>query len=150
MGESLLNDAVALVLCSSIEEYSKLALAFQPSSGMTPNYVFWCHYRKDTVPLFHCFMYSLVSPLSGIYPFLAIHSLLVTIMLRDIENLPRKTNASIQTTSQPKKPSCQSKTPIKDSFSITKVFLLLLLKYLSPTHHLNSKEKSNFLLHNEM
>jgi len=26
LGESLLNDAVALVLCASIEEYSKLSL----------------------------------------------------------------------------------------------------------------------------
>ena len=35
-------------------------------------------YRKDTEPLYHSFMYSLVSLLSSIYPLPAMHSLLVT------------------------------------------------------------------------
>ena len=35
-------------------------------------------YRKDTEPLYHPFMYSLVSLLSNIYPLPAMHSLLVT------------------------------------------------------------------------
>ena len=35
-------------------------------------------YHKDTEPLYHSFMYSLVSLLSGIYPLPAMHSLLVT------------------------------------------------------------------------
>ena len=38
----------------------------------------WKFYCKDTEPLYHSFMYSLVSLLSGIFPFLAMHSLLVT------------------------------------------------------------------------
>ena len=33
LGESLLNDAVALVLCSSIEEYSKLSLLYHSQFG---------------------------------------------------------------------------------------------------------------------
>ena len=36
-------------------------------------------YRKDTEPLYHSFMYSVVSLLSGIYPLPAMHSLLVTL-----------------------------------------------------------------------
>ena len=36
-------------------------------------------YHKDTEPLYHSFMYSLVSLLSGIYPLPAMHSLLVTL-----------------------------------------------------------------------
>ena len=36
-------------------------------------------YRKDTEHLYNCFMYSLVSLLSGIYPLPAMHSLLVTL-----------------------------------------------------------------------
>ena len=35
-------------------------------------------YRKDTEPLYHSFVYSLVSLLSSIYPLPAMHSLLVT------------------------------------------------------------------------
>ena len=35
-------------------------------------------YRKDTEPLHHYFMYSVVTLLSGIYPLPAMHSLLVT------------------------------------------------------------------------
>ena len=35
-------------------------------------------YRKDTEPLHHYFMYSLVSLLSGIYQLPAMHSLLFT------------------------------------------------------------------------
>ena len=34
-------------------------------------------YRKDTKPLCNSFMYSLVSLLSSIYPFLVMHSLVV-------------------------------------------------------------------------
>ena len=37
-------------------------------------------YRKDTETLYHAFMYQLVSLLSGIYPVLAMHSLLATII----------------------------------------------------------------------
>ena len=37
------------------------------------------NYCKDTEPLFHSFMYSLVSLLYGIYPLPAKHSLLVTL-----------------------------------------------------------------------
>ena len=33
LGESLLNDAVALVLCSSIEEYSRLSLYYEQNTG---------------------------------------------------------------------------------------------------------------------
>ena len=40
----------------------------------------WGYYRKDTEPFYHSFMYSLISLLSGIYPFLAMNSLLVTII----------------------------------------------------------------------
>ena len=36
-------------------------------------------YRKDTEPLYHSFMYSLVSLLSSIYPLPVMHSLLVTL-----------------------------------------------------------------------
>ena len=36
-------------------------------------------YRKDTEPLYHSFMYSLVTLLSGIYPLPAMLSLLVTL-----------------------------------------------------------------------
>ena len=38
-----------------------------------------CHNHKDTEPLYHSFMYSLVSLLFGIYPLPAMHSLLVTL-----------------------------------------------------------------------
>ena len=38
-------------------------------------------YHIDTEPLYHAFMYSLVSLHSGIYPLPAIHSLLVTIYI---------------------------------------------------------------------
>ena len=38
------------------------------------------NYCKDTEPLYNSFMYSFASLLSGIYPFLAMHSLLVTII----------------------------------------------------------------------
>ena len=41
-------------------------------------------YRKDTEPLYHPFIYSL---LSGIYPFYAMHSSLVTITLQDIHKM---------------------------------------------------------------
>ena len=41
-------------------------------------------YRKDTEPLYHSFMYSLISLLSGIYPLPAMHSLLVTFMWQNI------------------------------------------------------------------
>ena len=37
-------------------------------------------YRKDTEHLYHAFMYSIVILLSGIYPFYAMLSLLVTII----------------------------------------------------------------------
>ena len=37
-------------------------------------------YRKDTEHLYHAFVYSLVILLSGIYPFNAMLSLLVTII----------------------------------------------------------------------
>ena len=37
-------------------------------------------YRKDTEPLYHFFMYSLVTVLSDFYPLHAMHSLLVTII----------------------------------------------------------------------
>ena len=42
-----------------------------------------CTYRKDTEPLYHFLMYSLVSLLSGIYPLLAMHSLLVTLYVTE-------------------------------------------------------------------
>ena len=35
-------------------------------------------YPKDTEPLYHSFVYSLASLLSGIYPFFAMHSLHVS------------------------------------------------------------------------
>ena len=38
------------------------------------------HYRKDTEPLYHAFMYSLIILLSSIYPFTQGLSLLVTII----------------------------------------------------------------------
>ena len=44
-------------------------------------------YRKDTEYLYHSFMYSLVSLLSGIYPFYATHSSLITITLQDIHEM---------------------------------------------------------------
>ena len=56
-------------------------------------------YRKDTEPFYHSFMYSLVSLLSGIYPFYAMHSLLVTIMLQYIDlykNPPSSSFSSFQ------------------------------------------------------
>ena len=37
-----------------------------------------CFYRKDTEHLYHAFVYSPVSILSGIYPLPAMHLLLVT------------------------------------------------------------------------
>ena len=40
-------------------------------------------YRNDTEPLYHPFMYSLVSLLSGIYPLPAMHSLLVTLYVTE-------------------------------------------------------------------
>ena len=40
-------------------------------------------YRKDTEPLYHNFMYSFVSLLSGIYPLPAMHSLLVTLYVME-------------------------------------------------------------------
>ena len=46
--------------------------------------IFWYSYHKDTEPLYHSFMYSLVSLLSCIYPFLEMHSLLVTIICYEI------------------------------------------------------------------
>ena len=39
---------------------------------------YFSHFCKDTEPLYHSFMYSLVSLLSDIYPLPAMHSLLVT------------------------------------------------------------------------
>ena len=42
--------------------------------------VCWYYNCKDTKPLYHSFMYSLVSLLSGIYPLHAMHSLLVTLL----------------------------------------------------------------------
>ena len=41
-------------------------------------------YHKDTEPLYHSIMYSLVSLLSGIYPLPSKHSLLVTLYLSDV------------------------------------------------------------------
>ena len=41
-------------------------------------------YRKDTEHLYHAFVYSLVSFLSGIYPLLAMHSLLVTSLYQGV------------------------------------------------------------------
>ena len=41
-------------------------------------------YRKDTEPLYHSFMYSLVSLLSSIYPLPAMHSLLVTLYVAEV------------------------------------------------------------------
>ena len=43
-------------------------------------YFAWKKYRKDTEHLYHAFMYSIVILLSGIYPFYAMLSLLVTII----------------------------------------------------------------------
>ena len=40
-------------------------------------------YHKDTEPLYHSFMYSLVSLLSGIYPLRAMHPLLVTLYVME-------------------------------------------------------------------
>ena len=52
-------------------------------TGPQVNYSFgarlYNYYRRDTEPLKHSFLYSLVSLLSGIYPFLAMQLLLVTI-----------------------------------------------------------------------
>ena len=42
-------------------------------------------YRKDIELLYHAFMYSPVSLLSGIYPVPAMHSLLVTSDVRNIK-----------------------------------------------------------------
>ena len=39
----------------------------------------WCPYRKDIEHLYHAFVYSPVSLLSGIYPLPAMHSLLATL-----------------------------------------------------------------------
>ena len=39
--------------------------------------------RKDTEPLYHSFMYSLVSLLSRIYPLPAMHSLIVTLYVME-------------------------------------------------------------------
>ena len=44
---------------------------------------FYQLYRKDTEHLYHAFMYSIVILLSGIYPFYAMLSLLVTIILNN-------------------------------------------------------------------
>ena len=54
------------------------------SLGPSLNFItpFWMIYRKDTEHLYHAFVYSLVILLSGIYPFNAMLSLLVTIILR--------------------------------------------------------------------
>ena len=43
----------------------------------------WSIYHVDTEPLHHSLMYSLVSLLSITYPFHAMYSLLVTIMLQE-------------------------------------------------------------------
>ena len=40
-------------------------------------------YCKDTEPIYHFFMYSIVSLLSGIYSLPAMHSLLVTLYVRE-------------------------------------------------------------------
>ena len=40
-------------------------------------------YCKDTEPFYHSFMYSLVSPLSSIYPLPTMHSLLVTLYVTE-------------------------------------------------------------------
>ena len=48
------------------------------------NFIGPSSYRKDTEPLYHSFMYSLVSLLSGIYPLPAMQSLLVTYQLLTI------------------------------------------------------------------
>ena len=48
------------------------------------------YYRKDTEPLYHSFMYSLVSHLSSIYPLPAMHSLLVTLSRFGYFNYPYK------------------------------------------------------------
>ena len=45
--------------------------------------LFMSHYRKDTEPLYHSFMYNLVSIISSIYPLPAMDSLLVTILILD-------------------------------------------------------------------
>ena len=44
---------------------------------------FYSHCRKDTEPLYHYLMYSLVSLLSGIYPLPAMHSLLVALYVTE-------------------------------------------------------------------
>ena len=51
---------------------------FGNAVGLTFMSVLW--YCKDTEPLYHSFIYSLVSLLSGIYPLPAMHSLLVTLL----------------------------------------------------------------------
>ena len=48
---------------------------------------FTLSYRKDTEPLYHSFMYSLVSLLSSIYPLPAMHSLLVTLYVTEYKIL---------------------------------------------------------------
>ena len=69
-------------------KYVQSAMKTKPPSRISHFLYYWCcphnFYRKDTEPSYHSFMCSLVSLLSSIYPFLAMHSLLVTIMLRDI------------------------------------------------------------------
>ena len=40
-------------------------------------------YHKDTEPLYHSFMYSLISLLSGVYSLPAMHSLLVTLYVTE-------------------------------------------------------------------
>ena len=44
----------------------------------------YCFYRKDIEPLYHSFMYSLVSLLSGLYSLPTMHSLLVTLYAPNI------------------------------------------------------------------
>ena len=75
-GESLyyINKLLLLILNESKEPFSQ-------SSGISPFRVeSLLLYRKDTEHLYHAFVYSLVILLSGIYPFNAMLSLLVTII----------------------------------------------------------------------
>ena len=68
-----------LMLNSNSGNHSQICTGLVQYSGDLNNELNW-YFRKYTEPLCHAFVYSLVSLLSRIYPLLAMHSLLVTIL----------------------------------------------------------------------
>ena len=63
--------------------FSKAGAHKNPKVNLAGKHWSRLKYRKDTEPLFHSFMYTLVSILSGIYPLPAMHSLLATVYAKE-------------------------------------------------------------------